>query len=54
MKFPTPYQDDIVTWIHEANEKITETRKTFLLIGFRCKEFEEADSHIVECNIDKE
>jgi DDE superfamily endonuclease len=57
MKLPTPDRDDIVTWVHEAYDKISEesVRRTFQSIGFRCAEFEEEDNHMVELNIeDKE
>jgi hypothetical protein len=56
MKLPTPDRDNIITWVHEAYEKISEiSHKTFQSIGFRCAEFEEEDNHMVEFNIeDKE
>jgi hypothetical protein len=54
MKLPTPDRDDIVQWVHDAYEKITEIRirKTFQSIGFRCAESEEEDNNIIEFNIE--
>jgi hypothetical protein len=57
MKLPTPDRDDLVTWVHEEYDKISEEsiRRTFQSIGFRCAEFEEEDNHMVELNfLDKE
>ena len=42
MKLPTPEREDIMKWVHEAYDKISEEsiRKTFRSIGYKCSELE--------------
>jgi DDE superfamily endonuclease len=41
MKLPTPDRDDIVSWVTDAYDKISEEsiRRTFQSIGYNCAEF---------------
>ena len=56
MKLPTPDRDDIVQWVHNAYNKISEEsiRKTFRSIGYKCCEFEENDAIDFEYIIENE